>query len=65
MISKRAYSNMIKHKNNLSKPFERMTDNELIELYYILIHSQHHKNDRGFKALNKFLIKTGKIELFK
>ena len=62
MLNRRAYSNMTKHKSNLSKPFERMTDNELIELYYILINNQHNKNDRGLKALNKFLLQTGKIE---
>ena len=63
MLNKRAYKKDFKIKN--AKPFQRMSDSELVELYYILINTQYKKNDNCLKALNKFLLQTGKIELFK
>lgn len=49
----------------LTKRFENMTDDELITTYYICIHTQHWRDMRKLEKLNKYLLKTGKIELIR
>lgn len=64
MIRKCAYQNRIGFTNN-AKPFERMTDEELIKLYYKVKNIQYGKNMNIFIQLNEYLLKSGKIEIIR
>lgn len=64
MIRKCAYKNRIGFTNNI-KPFERMTDEELIKLYYKVKNIQYGKNMNVFIQLNEYLLKSGKIEMIR
>ena len=61
MIHRYAYKTIERN----TKPFERLSDKELIELYYKVLNSQHKKKMNLLTALNKYMLKTGKIELIK
>ena len=63
-ITKYAYKNKIGSTNNV-KPFERMTDEELIKLYYKVKNIQYGKNMNIFIQLNEYLLKSGKIEMIR
>lgn len=65
MLLKTTYNKTSYGKSKLCKPYERMTDEELIELYHILINTQYKKQDNALMNLNKYLLKTGKIELIR
>ena len=64
MIRKCSYKNKLT-KGNTLKPFERMTDSELITLYYKINNIQDRKNMNVLLKLNEYLLKSGKIELIR
>lgn len=64
MVSQWAYRKGL-YGRLTNKPFNKMTDDEIKDVYNRCLINKHHKNDKKIKALNDYLLKSGRIELFK